>query len=393
MAQFDNALTIVNFKKKGFDLDSFIGKTVIDSTKQTITGLLSDVVSSVGIITNNLTLNYINQIAQQILSLEGINEDSLDFYQFKINPTNFTFPRQKIMSNVLTGGGWDSDVRGQNMVNVSYSATTGSLVPKTINNVIQGLLRDLVSRAGVSNQKEITLIDKSFKNISPKYNDLIYQMASNPKLSTRYLKFLLFDTFWRYNDDDLLIVWEDNAYIGKFLSFDFRPDANKPWEIQYNFSIAVYPDFTYNIYTGAITNDLERIKRRFNIPSAVDTLTTASNNDSDSLIESTFNWFKEQGTQAYNKKLSEFLSNSNIYTSKEVDNLSPEDLAKAYRTSSGDFIDIFEEQQSLKMKLYTSRILQQEPDTVNAENRQAVDTLKEFPKETEINEGEKIIEG
>ena len=231
MKMSDNALTIINFKKKGFNIDSFIRKNIIDSTKKTVSGFLSDIVSTVGIELNSTTVGYISQITQELLNQEGINEDNLDIYQFKINPVSFNFPRQKIINNILTGGGWDSDVRGQNMIVVNYSATTGSLVPQTANTIIEKIARDLISRGSALTQK---VVSSANNLLFP--NDLFYQLANNPKLSTRYLKFLLFDIFWRANDDDLLIIWEDNTYIGKFVSFDYKPDGNKPWEIQYNFS-------------------------------------------------------------------------------------------------------------------------------------------------------------
>ena len=383
MTQFDNALTIINFKKEGLNFDSFIKKHIIESTKKSVSGLLSDIVSSVGIVTDTIALGYVSEISQELLDQEGINEDSLDFYQFKINPTTFNFPRSKIINNILTGGGWDSDVRGQNIITVSYSATTGSLVPKTINNVIQGLTRELVSRTQPLLQTALSWTGSLASSISPKFNELNYQMSSNPKLSTRYLKFLLFDTFWRANDDDLLIIWEDNAYIGKFVSFDFKPDANKPWEIQYNFTIAVYPDFTYNIYTGSILNDLERIERRFNLknPSFSQIFT-----QTDPSVQASFDWFSDVGQQPYNKDVLKYIKNNSINTKISTD-LTPEELAKAYRTSGGDFIDIFEEQFTLNLIPDYNFNTQFTPGEIDRVTIPKFPTLEQQPeKEREISE-------
>lgn len=76
---------------------------------------------------------------------------------------------------------------------------------------------------------------------------------------------VLFETFWKSNNDDLLIVYEDNAYLGKFNSFEWNQDAMNPYQINYSFDFVVYPEFNYNTNTGWITLEADtKMRKRFN---------------------------------------------------------------------------------------------------------------------------------
>lgn len=250
-------LTIINPKA----FDSFYdinNKILLDNAKSIVGGTINTALDVLQSTSNNSLVNPINKLLLQGLSNEliksifevnNLNEDSLDYFRFRINPNRLSKRRKKITTQKYTGNGWDVDTRGEEMIVYSYSGNSGSLVAVEVYQKLMSILNGYLKKSGI--------FDSFLGNIVDYF---IY----NPKLSSAYIKMVMFDKFWKSNNDDLLIVWEDNTYLGKFQSFEWNQDAMNPYLINYNFDFVVYPQFNYNTNTGWIEiDDDKRIRRRF----------------------------------------------------------------------------------------------------------------------------------
>lgn len=334
-------LTIVDLARANDDINNFKNKVIYNSVKSDVVGTIVDIF---GKMTNNAkigstgagnVLNYINQIASGIMAESNITEDSLSYYRFRINPQKMNVPKQKIQTRKYTGGGWNIDTFGHEPIVYSYSGTTGSMVPKNFwNTTVQGLVRNITSQLGLS--PLVNAVDQ-FINIP--------ELSENPKLSDTYLKFLLFDKFWQMSNNALLIIFEDNAYVGKFNNFKYNMQEKEPYQIFYDFDFVVYPDFQYNLYTGWISqNDFDQIKKvflrsssqYFNANNFVIPDKNTTTTDEQDL------WYATVGAYPYNKDKREYLSKKfNNIKSTNFLNLTPRDLSNLFKENT--YIDIFED--------------------------------------------------
>lgn len=392
-------LTLIDIRQ--FDTFTEIkDKLTINAVKQSVTGIINETISNyVG------AFNYPAQIASfssdltnLIMGTYGIEEDSLKYFRFKINPNKLRVSRKKMISQRYTGGGWDVDTRGEEMINYSYSGSTGSLVP-------QDLIKKMGSLINSSGIFQYVRDNAGFAEpLLNVMNNLSKELFNNPKLSIAYIKFLLFEEFWKSNLDELMIIWEDNGYIGKLTNFNYDLDAQNPYQILYNFDLLVYPDFKYNLYTGWISEKQYKIikSKFFNQVTEIDfnkeainilkskvigniiinnTITTESLSESvknlntnelkiENLKERTNNiiavsnvststidfsedeeiWFTYQGIYLYNKNALSFLKNNNQNLNDNYLNITPEKIAMWYREHAKSPIDVFEESVTLKYK-------------------------------------------
>ena len=336
------------------DINSIKQKYIINRTKSdtvgTIVSILGESLSNLGIGSTDYgnIFNYASQIANVIFAQDNIPSDGLNSYKFRINPQKLTVTKSKMMTNKYTGGGWESDTIGQNLITYSYSATTGSLVPFSKYRAIEGIARSLISKVtGSIGTISMTLFDRFLQ---------FPELTTNPRLSSAYVKFLLFDNFWKSNNGPLLILWEDNAYIGKVSSFKFTLTDKEPYQIMYDFELIVFPGFEYNLYSGYIAQEsYDQIKRVFLRSSSKQFGSNVIDNVSDEVKQKNLAaemtasameedlWYSTLG--AYDKNKAEYyreLFSTNKYPEiLDYHNLTPRDLSMLFKHN--DQIDIFED--------------------------------------------------
>ena len=302
-------------------------------------------------------------IAGAILDRYNINEDTLDFYQFRINPKDLDVTKAKIRADRLTGGGYEMDTIGERLIQYRYNATTGSLMPEFLSQydvtkilevgLKQALLQnnDDPNVAAIRQAQILTNINPNgsgwFNSLAPSITDMLY----NPMFSASYIKFLLFEKFWKYNNDHLVFVWEDNMYIGKFGNFHFRLTATEPYQIFYDFDFTVYPEFIYNLTVGSLDiEDIQQITQMFLRETYVkefDAVAVGS--------EST-----PQETEAekdFFRKTAKFLFdkdkwNYRLISQKNKQYITPKDIARAY--SNPSIIDMYEEVSDINLDMNTT---------------------------------------
>lgn len=341
-----------------------IGSTIAD-TFNTLVGadIFDTSKGNIGTIIGNITSN--------ILQQNNISEDTFNFYKFRINPQKLKISRRKIIDEKLVGSGWDLDTVNEEMISIGYEGTTGSLVPYNFfNKTVEPLLKSLLSEYGGKG-----IIGQIYDN----YVD-IPVLNRNPKLSASYIKFLNFEQFWQKNNNDLLFIWEDNCYIGKFTDFSYNLSEREPYQIFWSFNIKVYPDFKYNLYTGWIDNEkYKEIQQVFNKRFlGTEHIVNQDLNDINLISrtpigfenvltldeENTVNWFEGLGKTLYNKNGALFLENSNLNKSYNLNDITPKILAEWYKKNSK--IDLFEDSISFNMKRNT--VINESDTTINESN-------------------------
>lgn len=358
-----NAFTTLGEIKARFLKDSIL-ETIGSNMFEIVSGLtnvVNAVAPKVGTIIGN--------IAQEIYKQNGLFEDNLAYFRFRINPNKLSVSNKKILSTKYTGSGYDIDTRGNELIQYKYTGTSGSLVPYNFfDSVGIPMLKQLF---------EVLNIGASIAGASERFPEL----SSNPKLSEAYLKFLLFDLFWRYNNDDLLVFWEDNCYVGKLNSFNFNLDANNPYQIIWDFDLQVYPDFVYNVYTGWISEaDFSNIKNTFNRGVPTNNVTFSSDIAGQSQNEDLVTWFSTLGQYPYNKDKIQFFKNMSLNLSTDISSITPINMAKYYKAIKN--IDIFEENSSFNLRTNIINIATQE--SINNNNNNQEITNDEFTTEKEF---------
>lgn len=181
----------------------------------------------------SLLSDHLGGVANEILKRYGIKEDKLSYYRFRVNPIRTQEGHKKIIDSKLTGGGFDLDTRGTELIQKRFQCTTGSLIPVEV----VSLVTDLAIKV-------------------PVVSDVDEALRRNPKLSGSYVKFTAFKQFWQLHNDDLLFLFEDDAYLGRIGSLDIDEDASRPYEITFSFDLQIYPGKSFNLYTGYVNEDL-----------------------------------------------------------------------------------------------------------------------------------------
>jgi len=149
----------------------------------------------------------------------ALNGSDGSMFTFHINPQNLKVNHQKITNEVLTGAGWDFDVLGDQLSNYNFSGTSGNM---------------------------ITTIGKT---------DFVAI-----KLSRAYLKFAIFEQFYLFNNNDpLLLIFENTAYLGKLVNLSWNWDANDIYQIKYDFTWRCDPIMSFDVTSGVgVTPMFER---------------------------------------------------------------------------------------------------------------------------------------
>lgn len=339
-----------------FDTLSDIKKTILkDSVTDTISASILEFLSTIAYTSIDFggfreITSIVNNIATNILKESDLGNDTFSFYKFRINPQRMNVSRQKIINEKYTGAGWDEDTVMERMIQYTYQGTTGSLVPYNFfNSSIEPLMRNLFSKIGLG-----SIVD--YMNVP--------QLTRNPKLSASYLKFLNLEQFWNYNNNDLLFIWEDNCYVGKFVDFSYDLSEREPYQITWRFSIKVYPEFKYNLFTGWIDEEsFSEIQNTFN--KKFKSVELYSNLDSlglESLTEivdeppnvqlpqdqEDINWFSQILKLPYEKNKILFSLYQNRNMSVPLEKMTPRQIANWYKVNAN--IDTFEDSISFNLK-------------------------------------------
>ena len=295
----------------------------------------------------------IGNIASNILEESDLSNDSFKFYKFRINPQKMDVQRRKVINEKYTGAGFDLDTITEEMIGFNYTGTTGSLVPYNLfSSTVEPLMRELLSKTNLSGV---------IGSMNDNYID-IPQLSNNPKLSASYLKFLNLEQFWRYNNNDLMFIWEDNCYIGKFVDFSYSLTEKEPYQITWRFSIKVYPEFTYNLFTGYIDEkEYGKIQNIFNKRfKEVEIYSTDEKNPISENIPTEFaskqvpadeediNWFSQILKLPYEKNRLLYTSYQNKNLDVDISKISPRTLANWYKANAD--IDIFEDSIGFNLK-------------------------------------------
>lgn len=347
------------------DFQSLKNKIILDSIVDSVSGMFLDALSEISTRMNFENPNLgtlISRLTQDIFSQFHLAEDSLNYYSFPINPQEFSPSKKKMISEKYTGSGYDLDTRGEEMRSYSYSGTTGSLMPKDF----------FVARSLPLWNELTTLLNLSQNVIS------FPSISSNPKLSSKYLKFLMFDKFWEKNNNDVFVIWEDNCYKGRFSNYKYTVSHTKPYEILYSFDLRVYPDCTYNYQTGWITdNDFKRMKNNslntsnfdfFRINTLLLPDETQENRD----------WFFTLGAYPYEKNKVNFSSN-HLREFTNLNTLTPFELDQLYKINKD--IDVFEDNVNFKLQ---NKMRNLSSITPNEEIQKSTGNETEIKKETNI---------
>lgn len=301
-------------------------------------------------------------IAGAILDRYNINEDSLDFYQFRINPRDLDVTKAKIRADRLTGGGYEMDTRGERLIQYRYNGTTGSLMPEflsqyDVTKVFELLLKQSLLQnaddpniAAIRQAQILSNINPNgsgwFNSIAPSITDMLY----NPMFSASYIKFLLFDKFWKYNNDHLVFVWEDNMYIGKFGNFHYRLTATEPYQILYDFDFTVYPEFIYNLTVGSLDiEDIKQVTQMFLRESYVKEFDgNIVTIESEQEVEAEKDFFRKTANFLFDKDK----WNYRLVSQKNKQYITPKDIARAY--SDPSIIDMYEEVSDINLDMNTT---------------------------------------
>jgi hypothetical protein len=353
------ALTIVNpqaFTSLADIKKRLLKDAITDTVVNNVRGIIENIGRGINSQIEEKVGTLISKIAGDILKRDSIDEITMDYFRFRINPNKLSVPKKKIADIKYTGAGWDIDIRGQELIMYSYKGSTGSLVPDNIlNGVTLPYLNELFSIMNLGQE------------LTGNYFYRFPQLTSNPKLSSAYIVFKLFELFWEQNNDDLLIFWEDECYLGKFLNFTYEIDGMNPYQIMYSFDFAVYPEFKYNLVTGDITeSDFISIQKRFNRFSGIEDNSiyskikdkalsksvikpiTIGNSELTDKEQADTNWFSSLGAFPYGKDKLKLIQNTSLNYSATLSRITPRQMADWLKANSN--IDIFEDNISFNLK-------------------------------------------
>lgn len=183
----------------------FIGNVVNDAMRALNQMVIFDP-SAISLTAGAGGLNRALSAAQNIL-----NSSQVYLFRFLINPSKFSYLNKKIAKHILEKKGWETvwfDGTPDEMITLGFSGSTGSLVPPSI--LFQAGIMDI-------------------------------------KLSANYQRFCQLRSLIKSSKNDLNLIYDGIMYTGVLNDFKFDQDALNPYQINYSFSFAAYPDRIDNI--------------------------------------------------------------------------------------------------------------------------------------------------
>lgn len=165
--------------------------------------------------------SYLEAILAEILFIAG----KIDYYKFLLNPQNVQFQHSKLQTV--------SEATDLTIINSYRNSAVGMNI------------------SGISGN----LLPIDFMKLTNSATALpIETMSRYPKLSAAYIKFRQLEKFYKEVNSDIVIMYDMDLYIGKFVSFDYSQNADNPWVIDYNMNFKLYPQLmlhTLSVYDYA----------------------------------------------------------------------------------------------------------------------------------------------
>jgi hypothetical protein len=205
---------------------NFFGKDAGTLTKK---GTISpgDTKSNIEFLSRTLSYNLISSVIQSPnLGLEAAVSElmfitgSYWYYKFLINPQNFSLSNTKLQN---------------------ISETSDITIINTYRNQAPTL-----NLSGISG----CTLPRKFMQISNTDTELPTESFSRyPKLSAAWVKFRQLEKFYNDINSDVVLMYDMDLYVGKFVSFNYNQDANNPWVINYDLQMRIYPGMVLHTTT------------------------------------------------------------------------------------------------------------------------------------------------
>ena len=135
------------------------------------------------------------------------------YYKFLLNPQNVTITHAKLQNISEASDITIINTYRNTAATMSIKGISGSLLP-----------RDLMSVTGTDTKLPTET------------------MARYPKLSAAWFKFRQLEKFYNEVNSDIVIMYDMDLFVGKFVSFNYSQDANNPWVINYDMQFKIYPE-------------------------------------------------------------------------------------------------------------------------------------------------------
>ena len=171
------------------------------------------------LIASNLVVSTVQSVG---LALEAVVAEAMFlmgkfwYYKFLINPQGVTTSHAKLQSVEETSDMTVINTYRNQAPSLAFKGVSGCILP-----------RDIMALAGDA----ATALPTE-------------TLARYPKMSTAWLKFRQLEKFYNEINSDIVVMYDMDIYIGKFVNFSFSQSADNPWLINYDMNIKVYPDMT-----------------------------------------------------------------------------------------------------------------------------------------------------
>lgn len=167
----------------------------------------------------------VKEVTGKYVSVEALLSELLfitskpSYYKFMINPSNVRFAHQKLQMEEETSDLTVINTYRNKAVPLSFTGVSGCTLPKWL------------------------LQMDAFKGSIPRES----VWAHYPKLSAAWVKFRQLERFYLEHDTDVVILYDMDLYIGKFVNFNYSQDAQNPWVINYDIQFKIYPDLMIHL--------------------------------------------------------------------------------------------------------------------------------------------------
>lgn len=125
-------------------------------------------------------------------------------FVFRINPTIHQRTQTRVRSTVLTKGGYLTQYWSAGMKQMTFSGSSGSLVPPSID---------------------------------------LDQEKFNIRQTIQYANFKQLRQFYEQSNQDIGLFFLGRTMLGVMSDFTFTEDADSPYEIKYTFKFEAYPEY------------------------------------------------------------------------------------------------------------------------------------------------------
>jgi len=181
--------------------------------------LPTDGYGAAAFLTKALMANTVISTAQALsVSIEALVSEALFvfgkflYYKFLLNPQNVTITHSKLQNVSEASDITIINTYRNTAATMSIRGISGSLLP-----------RDFMSVTGAATKLPTETL------------------ARYPKLSAAWFKFRQLEKFYNEVNSDIVIMYDMDLYIGKFVSFNYSQEANNPWVINYDMQFKIYP--------------------------------------------------------------------------------------------------------------------------------------------------------